>query len=125
MTIAFWCVLAAAVMPYILGIAAKTSKPKYDNAQPRNFLNSLEGWGERANWAHQNSLEAFPFFAAAVVIASMIGKINPATLDLLAIGFIVARVLYAFCYIANQASLRSLVWCAGLSCCISMLVLSA
>ena len=125
MTIAFWCVLIAAVMPYVWGSAAKASKPKYNNYQPRNFLNSLEGWGQRANWAQQNSLEAFPVFAAAVIIASMVGKINPATLDLLAIGFIISRIGYGACYLTNLATLRSLVWFAGLACCIGMFALSA
>ena len=125
MTIAYWCVLTAALMPYVWTFTAKTSKKGLDNSKPREFLQGLDGWGERANWTQVNSFEAFPAFAAAVIIASHIGKIDPATLDGLAILFIVARVAYGFCYIANLATLRSLVWMVGVGAWVTMFVMSA
>ena len=125
MTIAFWCVLVAALMPYIWTISAKASRPGFDNSKPRIFLNGLQGWGERANWAQVNSFEAFPAFAAAVVIASIIGNIVPETLDKLALLFIVCRILYGCFYLANLATLRSIVWIISVGSWVSIFILSA
>lgn len=111
--IAFLCIAVACVMPYVLVILSKSgghraAKP-YDNNEPRVWLADLEGWPRRANAAQQNSWEALPVFIAAVLMASHAG-VAQATLDFWAVWFVVARVLYAACYIANWASLRSLVW---------------
>jgi uncharacterized MAPEG superfamily protein len=112
-------------MPYAWTIAAKASKPKFDNSQPRVFLSGLQGWGERANWVQINSFEAFPVFAAAVIIASQIGKIDPATLNMLALLFVVCRIAYGICYVTDKATLRSLVWFIGTGLWVSMFILSA
>ena len=125
MTIAYWCVLIAALLPYLWTGLAKISKPHFNNNEPRIFLDKLEGWGQRANWAQQNSFEAFPVFAVAVIIANQIGSINPNTLDNLAITFIIARIFYGIFYLTNQATLRSIVWSIGAASWLSMFVLSA
>lgn len=124
MTIAYWCVFIAAILPYVWTGLAKISKPDYDNHQPRGFLSQLKGWGQRANWAQTNSFEAFPAFAAAVIIANLIGNINPDTLDTLAMLFIVCRLLYGIFYIANKATLRSLIWLVGIGSWVSIFILS-
>ncbi|MCJ8315422.1 MAG: MAPEG family protein, partial [Pseudomonadales bacterium] len=85
MTIAYWCVLAAAIIPYIWAITAKASKPGFNNNKPRIFLNELKGWGQRANWAQANSFEAFPAFAAAIIIGSVVSNVEQNTLDALAL----------------------------------------
>jgi len=41
---------------------------KYDSAEPRKQQAQLTGWGGRALAAHMNSIEAFPPFAAAVLV---------------------------------------------------------
>lgn len=125
MTIAYWCVLITALMPYVWATAAKTSKKKYDNNNPRNFLDNLEGWGQRANWAQANSFEALPFFAAAVIIGHLVGNIEQATLDYIAIAFVAARIIYGVCYITDKATIRSLIWMFGIGCSVSIFVLSA
>lgn len=125
MTIAFWCVLITALMPYVWTTLAKSSKKRYDNNNPRNFLNSLEGWGQRANWAQSNSFEAFPFFAAAVIIGHVVGNIDPATLNYLAIAFVIFRIVYGICYLTDKATLRSLVWMMSIACNVAIFVLSA
>ncbi len=124
MTIAYSCVFIAALIPYIWAGLAKASKPKYNNYEPRVFLDKLDGWGQRANWAQANSFEAFPAFAAAVIIASHIAAINPDTLDKLAILFVITRVLYGIFYITNYAALRSIAWLIGISSWISIFILS-
>ncbi len=125
MTIAYSCVLIAALMPYLWTGLAKISKANYDNHQPREFLKQLDGWGQRANWAQKNSFEAFPAFAAAVIIASMIGHIEQSTLDKLALLFIASRLLHGFFYITNLATLRSIVWLIGIGSWVSIFILSA
>jgi uncharacterized MAPEG superfamily protein len=123
-TIAFWCVLAAALMPYVWAVAAKGSMPNFDNNAPRPFLESLDGWGQRANWAQMNAFEAFPAFAAAVLIGSVVGNIEQAMLNMLAVLFIVCRVLHGVFYITDKAVLRSIVWFAGISSWVAILILS-
>jgi uncharacterized MAPEG superfamily protein len=125
MTIAFWCVLAAAVLPYIFTGVAKAGGGKYNNKSPREFLDKQEGYRKRANFAQLNSFEAFPAFAAAVVIAHIAGNASQGMMDGLAMGFIAARVAYGLCYIFDLATLRSLVWTAGFGCIVALFVVSA
>lgn len=122
MTIAYWCVLAAIVLPYIFSLIAKSSG-RYNNSSPREFLEKQEGYHKRAHWVQLNSYEAFPAFAAAVIIAHLCG-VSQYTIDVLAIGFVVARVLYGVAYLANQATLRSLVWGLGFASVIALFVFS-
>ena len=119
MTIAFWCVLAAGLLPYAATVVAK-SRPGFDNANPRAWLQDQHGFRQRANSAQLNGFEAFPLFAAAVIIATYL-QTPQQTVNGLAVGFLVARVLYIVCYITNKATLRTLVWFLGLLCCISLL----
>ena len=115
MTTAYLCVLFAGLMPYIFTGIAKSSKQGYDNRAPREFLTSLQGWGQRANWAQMNSFEAFPLFAIAVVIAQLRGM-DPSLLNNLAMGFIAARIAYGTFYIFDKPPFRSLAWTAGIGC---------
>jgi len=124
MTIALWCVLVAGLLPYVWTIYAKASKPGYDNNNPREFLVNLEGRGQRANWAQMNGFEAFPPFAAAVIIASFLSTVNQTLLDGLALCFIACRVLHGLLYIADKANLRSIVWLAGMACWVATFILS-
>ena len=111
MTIALWCVLAAAFMPFIaIGIAKWTRG--YDNSNPREWEAKLTGRRSRAHAAHLNSFEAFPMFAAGVIIATMTNA-PQAVVDAIAVSFIVARAGYLWCYLNDRARLRSLVWLAG------------
>lgn len=124
MTIAYWCVMVAAFLPILFTGFAKFSGPGFNNRRPRDFQAQLEGFRQRAHWAHLNSFEAFPPFAAATIIAHQLGVAQD-RIDALAIGFIVARLIYFVCYVANQANLRSLAWVAATGCWVAMLVLAA
>lgn len=123
MTIAYWCVLAAALLPYFIVIAAK-SGPGLDNRAPRLHLAQTSGWRQRAHWAHQNAFEAFPPFAAAVLIAEQLRAPQHA-IDLLALGFIAMRILHAVFYVMDKAALRSLVWGLGFLCVLGLFFISA
>ncbi|MGY4491130.1 MAPEG family protein [Pseudomonas sp. TE3610] len=117
MTVAFWCVLIALVLPFVCTSIAKFSGGKFgprQNHDPRTFLDNLEGFAKRAHAAQQNSFEAFPAFAAAVIIADVCHNAEQVTMDVLAVMFITSRLLYIICYLADWAMLRSLVWFVGL-----------
>jgi uncharacterized MAPEG superfamily protein len=118
MTTAYWCILLAALLPYAATISAKAGV-RFDNNNPRDWLAKQEGWRRRANAAQANGFEAFPFFAAAVVVAQL-AHAPQARVDHLAMGFVAARVAYVAAYLADLAPLRSLVWMAGLGCCIAL-----
>jgi len=123
MTIAYWCVLFAALMPYVLTGYAKTTARGYDNRAPRDWQSRLEGRSARAHWAHLNAFEAFPFFAAAVIIAHLAGG-EQAAIDGIALGFIAARVAYSVLYIAGIARMRSAVWALGFFATIALFVIA-
>lgn len=124
MTTALYCVLAAGLMPFLWTGVAKFTGPRYDNINVRLWQNKLEGLAQRAHAAHLNSFEAFPLFAAAVLVAQMNGA-EQSRVDLLALSFIGLRLLYGALYLANLASLRSLAWVAALVCSIMIFVSGA
>lgn len=121
MTIALYCVLAAGLMPILWTGVAKVRGPRYNNFNVRLWQGKLEGAAQRAHAAHLNSFEAFPLFAAAVIVAQMTGA-DQARVDMLALSFIGLRVLYGILYIADKATLRSLVWMAAMVCTIMIFV---
>jgi uncharacterized MAPEG superfamily protein len=124
MTIALWCVFVAGLLPYLGTAAAKWGFKNYDNNDPRSWLARQSGVRARGNAAQHNSFEALPFFAAAVIIASYV-KAAPGAVNTIALTFVVARVLYLVCYLADKAALRSLFWFIGLLCVIALFVVAA
>lgn len=123
MTIAFWCVLAAAFMPLLFSAVAKWTA-RFDNHHPRDYMDRLQGWRRRAHAAQLNSFEAFPAFAAAVVINHLVLGGN-AKANGLALAFIGLRLVYGALYIADYATLRSLVWTAAVACTVALFVTAA
>ncbi len=88
---------------------------EYDNANPRDPGFYRPGLRARAQGAHQNGYEAFPFFAAAVILAEMHGAAQ-GTVNALALAFLACRILYVLMYLGNRPSLRSLVWALAMAC---------
>ncbi len=121
MTIAYWCVLVAAILPLIAIGVAKVGGERYNNRHPRVWLSKQQGYRARAAAAESNSFEAFPFFAAAVIIAHLTNA-PQGRIDLLAIAFVLARVAYVTCYLADWHWARSLVWFVGYLACIAIFV---
>ncbi len=122
MTLAFWMILVAALLPYAAIGYAKYDK-KFDNHSPRKFLEKQKGAKQRAYWAHQNSFEIFPVFAAAVLIAYVTGA-DRALADILAFSFVCSRIAYILAYITDKATLRSILWAIGLGCIVGLFVIS-
>ena len=119
-TIAYWCVLVAALLPVLCaGIAKRgmfrTSRREggYDNNNPRAWLAQQTDWRARANAAQANTFEALPFFFAAVIIAHLL-QANQTRLDILALLFIGLRLAYVVMYVGNLATARSVVWALAL-----------
>jgi uncharacterized MAPEG superfamily protein len=110
---AFLCVLIAGLLPYLGTMAAKWGFHRFDNNNPREWLAQQTGFRARGNAAQANSFEAFPFFAAGVIIATL-AQVDATRIDLYAMVFVAARVGYVVCYVADKAGLRSLFWLVGL-----------
>ena len=118
-TLAYWCVLVAAILPIVCAGIAKAGRVGksrrdggYDNQDPRAWLARQTDWRARANAAQANSFEALPFFIGAVIIAHQLGA-QQGRLDILAFLYVVARMLYIMMYVSGQANIRSLVWTAA------------
>ena len=128
MIVAFWCVLVAACVPlgcaYVAKWGGSRSGERFDNAEPRVWLARQTGLRGRANAAQANSFEAFPFFAAAVVIA-VLQHVPVATIDRYAAVFLFARFAYVALYLADRPSLRSLAWVVGFGACVALFVHAA
>jgi len=119
MTIAYFCVLVMGLLPYVAAGIAKKGFEGYDNSAPRQWLAKQTGFRARANAAQANLFESLPFFFAAVIIAS-IAHAPQARIDLLAVGFVLARIAYLVCYVANWPTTRSIVWSIGILCVVSL-----
>jgi len=123
MTSAAIAVMVAGLLPIVCAGIAKWKARGYDNHDPRAWLARQEGWRARADAAQSNSLEAFPFFAAAVVLALQ-GGVDADTVAQWAWLFVGLRLVYIFCYVTDRATVRSLVWMLGLAVVIRLYVLA-
>ncbi len=102
MTIAIWCILIAQILPYVAFGFVKGIDPD----QPRFQVGQLVGQSVRAYGAHLNGLETFPWFAAAVIVAHMVG--GPSRIvDILAVLYILVRVGHLAAYLAGRQPLRT------------------
>jgi uncharacterized MAPEG superfamily protein len=109
MTLAFWCVFITAILPYVpLGLATRFLDPK----TPRKGVANLEGLPARAHGAHLNAFEAFPPFAAAVIISHIVEGAS-SLVNVLAVLFILARIGHMGFYLADRQPLRSGSFFAG------------
>lgn len=125
MTLAYACVLIAALLPYVWTVIAKGSgKGRFNNHDPRQWLEKQEDpRSRRANAAQKNAFEAFPAFAAGVLMAQLAG-VDPAHIGWLGVVFVASRVLHGVFYIGNQATMRSLVWFVGFACVAALLAMA-
>jgi uncharacterized MAPEG superfamily protein len=113
MTAAEWCIFAT-VMLYLLTIVPVKwiGFRRYNNSKPRDPAFYDDPIRARALGAHQNGIEAFPFFAAAVLLAEF--RAAPQNLiNELAILFLIVRIAYVFTYLGDRPRLRSILWNLG------------
>src|ERR1700722_15124328 len=125
MTIAEYCVFGT-LMLYLLTIApVKWLRfRRFDNARPRDPAFYEEPIAARALGAHLNGIEAFPFFAVAVLLAEF--RACPQNLiNELAVLFVIVRIAYVFTYIGDRPTLRSILWSIGFAINIAIFFLPA
>ena len=113
MTVAEYCIFACVAIYLLTIVPIKwIGFRQYDNSRPRDPAFYEGAIRSRALGAHQNGIEAFPFFAVAVLLAEFRGA--PQNLiDELAVLFVIVRVAYVFTYIGNRPRLRSILWNLG------------
>ena len=69
-------------------------------------------------------IEAFPFFAVAVLLAEFRG-VPQRLIDELAVLFLIVRIAYVFTYLGNRPTLRSILWSVGFAINIAIFFLPA
>jgi uncharacterized MAPEG superfamily protein len=113
MTVAELCVFGALALYLLTIVPIKwIGFRRYDNSRPRDPAFYDDPLRTRALGAHQNGIEAFPFFAFAVLLAEF--RAAPQNLiNELAILFLIVRIAYVFTYLGNRPRLRSILWNLG------------
>ena len=113
MTVAEWCVFGT-LMLYLLTIGSVKwiGFRRFDNSRPRDPAFYAEPLRARALGAHQNGIEAFPFFAAAVLLAEF-RNAPQYLINELAVLFVIVRIAYVLTYVGNRPRLRSILWNIG------------
>lgn len=125
MAIAYWCILVAALLPYVWVFIAKQSGERYNNHDPRSWQDKQTNpRSRRANAAQLNGFESFPAFVAGVLMAQLAG-VDPTMITKLALGFVVARILHGAFYVGDAPRLRSLSWLVGMLCVLALIVMAA
>lgn len=126
MALAYWCVLVAAMLPYVWTTVAKASGERYDNRDPRGWMaRQTSPRVHRANAAQLNAWEAFAPFAAAVLMAQLAG-VNEGRIALLAVVFIVLRFAHGVVYTLGMPHfLRSLAWFGAILCVFALMAMAA
>jgi len=129
MTIPFWCLFGAVLLPYIwFGFAAPFRAAQFgkdlDGRAPRAQERDLRGRAARAQGAHVNAFEALGYFAPAVLVAH-IAHADEDWSARLAIAFIVFRVVHGVVYLADRPTLRTITFALGLLTSIGLFILAA
>ncbi len=102
MTVPFWCLLIACLLPYVFGSFSILERQKQlgviDNKNPRGQQAQLTGRGARAVAAQKNAFEGLAVFVPAVLVAHLAGA-DPVWSARWAEIFVVARVLHGIFYL--------------------------
>lgn len=118
------CLFIACLFPVLskfpVVIAMKNQPGGYDNNHPRAQQAALTGYGARAVAAHQNSYESLITFSAAVLTA-LATQHYSATIQALAIFYLLSRCVYNVFYLLNWSTLRSTIWALGLIASLSII----
>lgn len=124
MAIAYSCIFLSFLLPYLWAVIAKRSGERYDNRDPRGWMQRQSNPKvHRANAAQANAFEAFAPFAAAVLMAQATG-VAPTVVNALAVAFVVFRIGHGALYVANRQLWRSIAWLGGWLCVGALMVLA-
>ena len=125
MFIAYCCILVAACLPYVWATIAKSGAPGYNNKDPRGWIAKQDSYRVRnAYGAHLNAFEAFPAFAAAVLMAQF-AQVEAQYVAWLSMSFIAFRILHGVFYLTAQQALRSLAWLGGFASVLGVMLMAA
>ena len=113
MTMAEYCIFASLLVVLLTIAPVKwLGIRSFDNARPRDPQFYGDPLRARAWGAHQNGIESFPFFAAAILLAEF--RDSPQNLiDELALLFVLVRIAYVLTYLGDRPTLRSILWVIG------------
>ena len=116
--------IAAALiyLPYLL-VAFGRFSVGFDMGAPRASFDKLPDYAKRANWAHQNSIETFPPYAAAALMAYTTQQFTAEAAHL-ALAFVAARFLFSVFYIIKFTIGSSLMFGIGSFATISLMIAS-
>ena len=94
MSIADWCILGA-VLIYLLTLAPVKvlGHREFRNSTPRDPAFYQDAVRARVLGAHNNGIETFPFFAAAILLAELKHAAQP-VVDGLAVGFLIVELAF-------------------------------
>ena len=119
MTTPFRCLLVVAVLPYVLAGLGGYLRIKQlgilDNDHPRIQATRLEGIAARAWAAQANAWEALAVFGVVVIVAHLVHA-DPEASATASVVYLATRIAHPVLYLANQATLRTLVFVVGLGC---------
>jgi uncharacterized MAPEG superfamily protein len=124
MTLLLVCLFIVVLLPYLAKLPvgyAMNQLGGYDNSHPREQQAKLEGFGARALAVHQNSFEALAVFSAAILSAVATHN-NSLLIQVLAIVYVLSRIIYHVLYLMNLATFRSIAWFVGYICCLVIIV---
>lgn len=121
MTIAYLCILVAALLPYVWIGIAKSGGVRYDNRDPRAWLARQESPRvQRAAAAQHNAFEAFAPFAASVLMAQFAG-VDASRITVLALAFVALRIVHGVLYVGGRHLYRSFAWLGALLCILGLM----
>ena len=118
------CLFIACLLPYIakipIAIAMGKEPGGYDNNHPRAQQALLTGSGARAVAAHKNSFESLIIFSTASLTA-IATQHTSTTMQILAVVYLMSRLVYHLLYLFNYSTLRSSIWGVGYVISLSMI----
>ncbi|MBT8152254.1 MAG: MAPEG family protein [Gammaproteobacteria bacterium] len=124
MSTAIMVLVLVAFLPYLLAGLGGYSRIKQlgsmDNENPRLQSAELTGAGARIVAAQANAWEALALYSATLLVVFLSG-VPMESVALPAMIFGASRVLHLVMYIANRATLRSIVFVVGFGSCIYMI----
>jgi uncharacterized MAPEG superfamily protein len=129
MTIPFWCLFGAVILPYVwFAFAAPFRASQFgkdlDGRTPRAQEKDLRGRASRAHGAHVNAFEALAYFSPAVLVAH-VTHADPDWSARLAVVFLVCRVLHGVVYLADRPRPRTILFALGFLASVGLFVLAA
>jgi uncharacterized MAPEG superfamily protein len=101
--------------------AARGQQTTAWNVGPRDEPWPLTGVAARLDRAFKNFMETFPFFAAALLAATLLGKLGGLTLWG-ALLYVVGRAIYVPLYAAGVPVVRTVVWMVSMIGIVMLLV---